>query len=505
MSDEEDSTFSEDKSDEVTSSAEKNDHHPIPNNKVSTTEDNPPSTGIESTPLSPTNSTPTKGENKLPHKRKKLARKRTESNIDQIVNLISADSSSKPPIIKKENTSDDKKSNNTNAANQPTSPRNEQAKKIDEYRLLVGKFTTIFGDGHLRTNEIKHILAARLYKAGQFDEALNLFIELKKFYQNGEDEDDKEKTLLNIAEKCILCRINLNDDLNGENGVTDEIIELCTHRYKTIHKCDDTEVWKKHTKQLIQNLMDHEYYTEAERVLGELLGEAELSLSKNNTGEDEDTFMDMMREMKMMLAHCYRNLEQYQKSLDMYLDVHALIEDGEYVLPNPHEDMLSLKELMADLYCKVEDFEKALGMYFELYSDYIELHGGECAETLSIRTSIAEVLLRQEKVEDSLKIYMAVFESYLNLPDTKESIKIHMKHIIGHVYLKEERLFEALQTFRDVLQEYTLLHHKKDSRHPDILEAKSSVACALLKEKKFEESRTLYKEVRFTFLYKRIT
>ena len=495
MSDEEVITFSEDNNNNLFSSTENNDQHPISSsNKASTKHNLPTSTSIEPS----TNSTTTKvNENELnSHKRKKLTRKRTENDIDQIVKLISNDPSTRSTAITKEKTDKNGKTNNTNTSD-TTSPRNEQAKKINEYRLLMDKFTILFGDDHLRTNEIKHILAARLYKAEQFDESLKLFIKLKDFYENHENnEENKDKTLLNIVEKCILCRIKLN---NISGDVTNEIVEICIHRYKTIYQCDDTEIWKKHTKQLIENLIEHGYYLEAERVLSELLNEADRLLLVNKVGEDEDAFMEMMREMKMMLAHCYKHLEQYQKSLDMYLDVYSLIQDDEYVLPNPREDMLSLKELMADLYCKVKDFEKALGMYFELYSDYIEQHGGECTETLSIRTSIAEVFLRQEKIEDSLKIYMAVFESYLNLPDTKKGIKIHMKHIIGHVYLKEEKLFEALQTFRDVLHEYTLLYHKTDGRHSDILEAKSSVACALLKEKKFEESKTLYKQVRCTF------
>ena len=469
MSDEEDITFSDGFIDEdLFSSTFDDDQHPISKNQSSTS--------IESN-LSNENSVDTE----LSSKRKFMKRK-TESDVDKIVRLIS----DSQPAIREEKTCNEKPET---SATTTASPHSEQEKRIKEYRQLLDKFTTLFGSEHLRTNEIKHILAARLYKAGQFNQALELFTKLKDFY--GKQKDDgvnvnENEPMLNVSEKCLLCRIMLND----VSGVADKIGEMCT-QYKTVRLYDDTEVWK-HVNKFVECLVEKKHFTEAGHVLENLLSNAEKSLSVNDVGDDEDEFMDMMKQMKMKLAGCYRSSKEHRKSLDVNLDVYSLAQDGEYTLVQ--EEVLTIKEEIADLYCRVEDFENALGMYFELYSDYIELHGGECAETLSIRTSIAEVLLRQEKVEDALKIYMAVFESYLNLPNTKESIKVHMKHIIGHVYLKEERLFEALQTFRDVLHEYTLLHHGNDS-HTDILEAKTSVACALLKEKKFEESKTLYKQV----------
>ena len=265
--------------------------------------------------------------------------------------------------------------------------------------------------------------------------------------------------------------------------IAEEIQNFCQLQEQELDE-QTTDRWKLR-QPFVDYLMKHEFYSEAQQILEDFLKDRDLS------DEVEET-LEMLIQVKMKLARCYKKLKKFQDSLDLYGEILSITQQGEFFLNE--DEVLSMKENIADLYCKVDDFENALGTYFELYSSYMEHHGGECAETLSIRTSIAEALLRQEKVEDSLKIYRAVFDSYLNLPETSDELKIHMKHIIGHVYLKENRLFEALQTFRDVLHEYEDLH-QNDSQHADILEARSSVAAALLKEKKFDEARTLYKQV----------
>ncbi|XP_066935514.1 uncharacterized protein [Clytia hemisphaerica] len=349
--------------------------------------------------------------------------------------------------------------------------------KIDDYRKLLSTFTTLFGSQHERTNDIKHILATRLFQNSQFEESSQLFEDLKIAYS--EDFGEKSAEAISVTEKYILSQI-----MSGNvDRIAEEIENFCQLQEQEIDE-QATDPWQLR-QPFVDYLMKHDYYSEAQQILEDCLKDKELST------EVEET-LQILVQVKMKLGKCYKKLKKFQKSLDLYGEILSITRHGEFLLNE--DELLAMKEDIADLYCKVDDFENALGTYFELYSNYIERHGGECAETLSIRTSIAEALLRQEKVEDALKIYRAVFDSYLNLPETTDELKVHMKHIIGHVYLKENRLFEALQTFRDVLHEYEDLH-PDDSQHADILEARSSVAAALLKEKKFYESRMLYKQV----------
>ena len=149
--------------------------------------------------------------------------------------------------------------------------------------------------------------------------------------------------------------------------------------------------------------MRHNYRKEATEVLVKLIGNTQKAIDQNDD-EDDVELMKTLGQIKTNLAACYRDMGEHRKSLNVYLEIEALVEDEELITLTKDE-VLQLKKEIAKLHYRVNNFERALVMYLQLYSDYIELHEGEeSIETLSIRTSIAEVLLKQDKLEDALKV-----------------------------------------------------------------------------------------------------
>ena len=126
-----------------------------------------------------------------------------------------------------------------------------EEEKIKEYTELLSKFITLYGNTHVRSNEIKHILAVRLFKAAKYKEAYKLFIFLKKHYEeekkknNGKEESCvDDDTLLSVTKNYLSCRIILGGgDDSDLSGVAKDITRLCAD-YRDEKGYNDVKTWK---------------------------------------------------------------------------------------------------------------------------------------------------------------------------------------------------------------------------------------------------------------------